>query len=383
MTLPTRPDGRDASTPAPRASSIGSRACPRRCAGATCCSCTVAWRPGTASMTSASPPRSTSGCGPASSKPAGTRRLRRLSAAGIDRVVFGHTPQPGRTDALPRRPLAGHRHQRGRQPAHARRCRPGADTAGPVGDGVLRGASVRQHRDPRRTRRHAPRASAEQTPAPASSACSARTHVPFDDDVRIGCHHAGRVDQVDRWRRLSEVLGRLGPALPPALRRLRPAPRGAPAPATPAPTSAAPRGRRRSRRPRSPASDPPRTHGRAHRPGAAARSIGRGRDPQVRQRIEGMRVAAVLRDDEGGLERRRKRRQHQFDRWPPALVAGALLERHVDRGTGRSLPTGLVDSCRCPGRGARPLSWIEKVSTSGSSQKSVWVPSPWWTSRSR
>ena len=35
-----------------------------------------------------------------------------------------------------------------------------------------------------------------------------------------------------------------------------------------------------------------------------------------------------------------------------------------------------------PGKRVRPLSWIETVSTPGSSRWIAWTPSPWWTSRS-
>ena len=71
-------------------------------------------------------------------------------AAGIDRVVFGHTPQWSGPTLYHEGRLPGHRHQRRGQPAHAGRGRPGADAARPVGGRLLRASAPGAHPDRRR-----------------------------------------------------------------------------------------------------------------------------------------------------------------------------------------------------------------------------------------
>ena len=61
----------------------------------------------------------------------------------------------------------------------------------------------------------------------------------------------------------------------------------------------------------------------------------RGRHAQVRQRVPGVRIAAVLRDDQVRAERSRELGKQRADRLEPGRLAGARLERHVDGRPGR------------------------------------------------
>ena len=65
----------------------------------------------------------------------------------------------------------------------------------------------------------------------------------------------------------------------------------------------------------------------------------RRRHPQVRERVPGVRVGAVLRDDDVRPERRGERRDQRTDGGQPRRLPRVRLERHVDRGAdGRALP---------------------------------------------
>ena len=75
----------------------------------------------------------------------------------------------------------------------------------------------------------------------------------------------------------------------------------------------------------------------------------RGGDPEVRQRIERVRVGAVLRHHDVGPEGRRERRHQQPDRIQPRPLTRPRLERHVDRGPGRGALPDLVGEAR-PGK---------------------------------
>jgi hypothetical protein len=101
----------------------------------------------------------------------------------------------------------------------------------------------------------------------------------------------------------------------------------------------------------------------------------------VRERVEEVAVAAVLRDEHLRLEVLEQRRHDRVEGAQPPVVADARRQRHVD---GVALGLGAADV----GREARareehpPLSCNEIVSTRSSSQKIRSTPSPWWTSTS-
>ncbi|BAS10780.1 hypothetical protein AHiyo4_42020 [Arthrobacter sp. Hiyo4] len=104
-------------------------------------------------------------------------------------------------------------------------------------------------------------------------------------------------------------------------------------------------------------------------------------DVQVGQRVEAVRVAAVLADDDFRLERAHELRHHGVESPQPAGIPGARRQGNVD-GAALSLRTAdLVCETR-PGKSVSPLSCSEMVRTRGSSQKMLSVPSPWCASTS-
>ena len=135
--------------------------------------------------------------------------------------------------------------------------------------------------------------------------------------------------------------------------------------ATPVTTSAAPPGTRRSRRHPSPASGRRPNGAQPHRrsaPPRPSRSSSCAGAQGDRRRASPLRAATPRRP----AGTRPRARAQSADRFEPCPLAGPGLQRHVDRGPGRPPLPDLVREPR-PGKQERPVSWIEKVSTPGSS----------------
>ena len=82
-------------------------------------------------------------------------------------------------------------------------------------------------------------------------------------------------------------------------------------------------------------------------------SHGGRRDPEVRQRIERVRVGAVLRHDDVRPEGRCERRHQQPDRIQPGPLARPRFQRHVDRRSGGHPFPDLVGEA-CPRKEVTP-----------------------------
>ena len=103
---------------------------------------------------------------------------------------------------------------------------------------------------------------------------------------------------------------------------------------------------------------------RVDQPGRLAHR-GRGH-AQVRERIPGVRVGAVLRHDEVRPERGGQLGEQRRTAASQAPSPGLRLERHVDRRPGRRSPPPARPTPPVPGNRYRPVSWNDSVSTPGS-----------------